>query len=205
MTGSRRALPLAAALALLPLLLLWPALRHLLESRMLLHMLLEFPALFVAGWAAQRLLVQRQTASRLAGRLALLDWGGLSGAIVVSGVAVFWMIPSALDASLLLAPMALAKYASWWLAGLLWAGSWRRMQPEVLLFFVGNLCWMSATAGMLYLDAPQRLCANYLLDEQRSTGIGLVLLALLLGALALRRVMRHGEVRPAGVEGLERG
>ncbi len=197
MTESRHAWPLAtalvAALAALPLVLLWPALRHLVESRMLLHMLLEFPALFAAGWAAHGLLAWRR-GLRVSARLALLDWGGLSGASVASCVAVFWMIPLALDASLLLAPVALAKYASWWLAGLLWAGSWRRMQPEVLLFFVGNLCWMSATAGMLYMDAAQRLCANYLLGEQRSTGIGLVLLALLLGALALRRVMRHGTV-----------
>lgn len=173
-------------LALLPLALLWPALRHLVESRMLLHMLLEFPVLFAAGWCAHGWLVAAPAWRRAVRPLAQLDWGGLSGASLVTCVALFWMIPAALDATLLPGPAAPAKYASWWLAGLLLAGSWRRMQPELLLFFVGNLAWMSATAGLLYLDAPERLCANYLVDEQRSTGIGLVLLALLLGALAWR-------------------
>ena len=46
-------------LALLPLLLLWPALRHAIESRMLTHMLLEWPLLFAAGWAAHELLGAR--------------------------------------------------------------------------------------------------------------------------------------------------
>ena len=59
----------------------------------------------------------------------------------------------------------------------------------MLLFFIGNIAWMTATAGMLYLETPQRLCVNYLQDDQRHTGIGLVLLAIALGALAIRRAM----------------
>lgn len=197
MNRARFGLPLAGALALLPLLLLWSTLRHMIESRMSLHMLVEFPALFAAGWAAHRLLAVDLRLPQASSKLVLLDWGGLTGASLVTCVGVFWMIPSALDATLLLTPIAAAKYASWWLAGLVLAGSWRRMEPEILLFFVGNLSWMSATAGMLYMDAPARLCANYLLDEQRSTGTGLVLLALALGALALRQVMRLGVPRAA--------
>ncbi len=174
-------------LALLPLALLWPAFRHSIESRMLLHMLLEWPLLFAAGWAAHRLSGHRFRA------LALLDWRGWSGAAFVSCVAIFWMLPSSIDAALLSAPMAAAKYASWWLAGAVHAGSWRRMDPELLLFFVGNLSWMSATAGMLYLDTPARLCVSYLIDDQRWTGIGLIVLAVALGVVAVRRALRWGE------------
>jgi hypothetical protein len=58
-----------------------------------------------------------------------------------------------------------------------------------LLFLVGNIAWMFATAGLLYLDAPQQLCANYLRDDQRHAGVGLVLLAICLAALAIRRVL----------------
>ncbi|HJV62459.1 MAG TPA: hypothetical protein VJ743_16045, partial [Albitalea sp.] len=83
-------------------------------------------------------------------------------------------------------------------AGAVLAGSVRRMDPEVLLFFVGNLAWMSASAGMLYLDAPLRLCVNYLVDDQRQAGIGLVLLAVVLGALAVRRALMP---RPAPITG----
>ena len=62
------------------------------------------------------------------------------------------------------------------------------MDAELLLFAVGNLAWMAATAGLFHLDAPARLCVNYLQDDQRHTGIGLIALAALAGALVLRRV-----------------
>lgn len=176
-------------LALLPLALLWPTLRHGVESRMSLHMLMEFPALLAAGWSAGSLCRRHAGARRVLRRFRPLDWQGWTGATVASAVALAWMLPSALDAALLSPAVAAAKLASWWCAGWLLAGSWRRLQAEVLLFFVGNLAWMSATAGLLYIEAPARLCVNYLQDDQRHAGIGLVLVALLLGGAALRRVL----------------
>ncbi|MBE0549747.1 MAG: hypothetical protein IH627_19235 [Rubrivivax sp.] len=176
-------------LAALPLLLLWPALRHTLEGRMSLHMLLEFPLLFAAGWAVQRLGLRIAFVHRL-------DWRGWTGATLTSLVAASWMLPSLLDLSLMSPCVAAAKVASWWLAGWLLADSWRRLDPEVLLFLVGNVAWMTATAGMLYLDTPQQLCVNYLQNDQRDAGIGLVLLAIALGATAIRRAMT-ADTRPA--------
>lgn len=176
-----------ALLAALPLLLLWPTLRQGIESRMSLHMLLEFPLLFAAGWAAQRL-------GLTAGWLPWLDWRGWTGATLTSLVAASWMLPALLDLSLMVPALAAVKYTSWWLAGWWLASSWRRLDPEVLLFLVGNIAWMTATAGMLYLETPQRLCVNYLQDDQQHTGIGLVLLAIALGALAIRRAMQ-GDTR----------
>lgn len=189
----------AGSLAALPLILLWPTLRHRIESEMLLHMLIEFPVLFAAGWAARDLVggAAARRFPRCSRALALLDWRGLTSVSVVTCIMMFWMIPAALDATLLVAWVAAAKYASWWLAGVMLAGSWRRMAPELLLFFVGNLSWTSATAGMLYMDTTSRLCANYLTDDQSNTGTGLVLLALVLGALALRQMMRLGAAQAA--------
>jgi hypothetical protein len=187
-------------LALLPLALLWPALRHSVESRMSLHMLAEFPLLFIAGWSASRLGLSRLRSRRWLRAQRWLDWHGWTGATLTSAVALVWMLPSALDAALLWPAVAAAKIASWWLAGWWLADSWRRMDAEVMLFFVGNLAWMAATAGLLYIDAPTRLCVNYLQDDQRHAGVGLVLLALLLGALTLRRAM----VRASGPDDASR-
>ena len=64
------------------------------------------------------------------------------------------------------------------------------MDREVLLFFAGNLAWMMGTAGMLYLDAPVRLCVNYLQDDQQHTGTALILAAVALVFAALRQVSR---------------
>lgn len=182
-------------LAVLPSTLLWPALRQIVESRMSLHMLVEFPALFLAGWGARALLQRHASARRLEHALLQLDWRGWTGATLASCVALAWMLPSALDAALLYANVAAAKYVSWWLAGWMLAGSWRRIDAEVLLFFVGNLAWMSATAGLLYIEAPQRLCVNYLQDDQQRAGIGLVLFACALGALATARIRRAAPQR----------
>ncbi|MBL8351302.1 MAG: hypothetical protein JNL87_13445 [Burkholderiaceae bacterium] len=178
-------------LALLPLALLWPALRHGVESRMALHMLGEFPVLFISGWSSGTLCFGHLPARRWLRAQRLFDWHGGSGAVLCNAVALVWMVPSALDAALLWPAAAAVKVASWWLAGWLLADGWRRMDSEVLLFFVGNLAWMAATAGLLYIEAPVRLCANYLQGDQRHAGFGLVMLALLLGALALRRVLSN--------------
>ena len=189
-TDLRPVLP--SLLAVLPLILLWPALRHSVEARMLFHMLLEFPLLLASGWAVYRLGLRRGRAQRLARGLALVDWRGWTGATLVSVLTIIWMVPAALDLALLSTPVAAAKYAGWWLTGWVLAGSLRRMDPELLLFLAGNLAWMMASAGLLYIDAPARLCVNYLQDDQRQTGIALVITAVGLGVLALQQMLRAG-------------
>lgn len=181
---------LALALAALPLLLWITPLRQLLESRMLPHMLVELPLLFIAGWALARALGPR---ARLP---AAIDAHGLLGLVWVSAVSALWMIPSMLDLSLLDARLQWAKYLAWWLAGGVGRGSLSRAGPVVGVFFLGNIAWMLATAGLLYQEAPQRLCVSYLLDEQIVTGQGLIVLAVLIGALAVRRLL--APISPAG-------
>lgn len=194
--GSRARNGLPALAATLPLVLLWPSVRHTIEARMLLHMLVEFPMLFAAGWAMQDLCLRRPAMQRLARGMVLIDWRGWSGATLATIVAIAWMLPTLLDLALLDPMVAAAKYASWWIAGWMLAGSLRRMDPELLLFLVGNIAWMMASAGMLYIDAPARLCVNYLQDDQRQTGIALVLLAVVLGALALRQLVQPSAAQP---------
>jgi hypothetical protein len=177
-----------ALIALLPMALVIPVVRHTIESRMLLHMMFEFPCLMASGWASGRML--KRAAPAAARALAFVDWQGWVGASLALFVTMAWMIPSALDAALLSTPVAAVKMVSWWLAGLMLAGSWNRLSPEVLLFAAGNAAWMMATAGALYIDAPLRLCASYLLEEQRYTGIALLAAALAIGTVASVRATR---------------
>jgi hypothetical protein len=180
MSAARRsALWLAA---LLPLALLHDGLRHAVESRMALHMLVEFPLLLASGWAVARLAARHAPTDAF-------DALGLLGVAVVSCVSAFWMIPAALDLALLHEPMRWAKLASWIAAGALLARGWPKLGDEIAVFFLGNLAWMFATAGLLYREAESRLCASYLAEDQLWTGNGLVVLALALGALALRRLV----------------
>ena len=173
-------------LACAPLLLLVPPIRNAIESRMALHMLLEFPLLFTAGYAILRGL-ELQGVSRGWGRILALDHLGIAGFTAASCVFAFWMIPAALDAALIEPVVAAAKYLSWLGAGLAVANAVGRSTSEIRIFFMGNAAWMSATAGLLYLDATSRLCVNYLFGDQTLAGRGLVLLACILIAMAVWR------------------
>jgi hypothetical protein len=148
------------------------------EGRMSLHMLLEFPALLALGWWLGRRRRQPWPG------FARIDGQGLLGATVASCVFAFWMIPAALDLALLSPGMAAAKYVSWIAAGALLAWGRERLSPVVAAFFLGNAAWMLATAGLLYRDGQTQLCVNYLIDDQLLTGAGLLAWAFVLGALA---------------------
>ncbi|MDY0749053.1 hypothetical protein SNE35_31440 [Paucibacter sp. R3-3] len=145
---------------------------------MSLHMLLQFPLLLAAGWAASLWLPGERTQ-------ALVDEMGLTGAAWVGAVTIFWMLPIALDLALLDPLMAALKYSSWWSAGLALARSWPRLTVELRAFFLGNTAWMLATAGLLYRETEVRLCVSYRYDEQSWTGAGLMFWAVALGTVAL--------------------
>ncbi len=180
--AQRRIACIGAAAALLAAALLW---RRPLEASMASHMLLQMPAIFVAGLLAAR------AGGSAPGWLCGYDRYGLPGLLALSFVLGYWMIPKAID-QVLVAPTAEAlKFASLFGAGLLAAGSFDRANPVIQLFFVGNAAWMTAIVGLLYQDNPARLCNFYLLDDQVRAGQGLVLLSVVLPALWLWRVLRN--------------
>jgi hypothetical protein len=175
-----------------PILLLFDPLRHVLESRMLFHMMVEFPLLLAAGWSFGK---------RLRRGADAIDAHGLLGITLASAVAAFWMIPAALDASLLWMPVQVAKLATWWLAGSLLARSWPRLSVETMVFFLGNLAWMVATVGFLYESTGSRLCVNYLVDDQQLTSYALVALGVLLGSLAVFCALQGAQAVDLGSSG----
>lgn len=188
-----------AVLVCMPLPFIVPSIRHVIESRMALHMLLEFPMLFVSGYAFLRGLEQSRHGLMLWRTLAL-DHLGIVGLTFASCVFAFWMIPAALDFALIEPTVAAAKYLSWWTAGLSTANAIGRSTVEIRIFYFGNAAWMSATAGLLYLDATNRLCVNYLLGDQTVAGQGLILLACILIALTISSANSEAERRKHAVE-----
>jgi hypothetical protein len=155
--------------ALLPLALFIGPVRAFLERDMALHMLVEFPLLVAGGAAASRWIP-----AAIARAVGQCDWKGIATLLAFTLVSAFWMIPAALDAALLVPEVGAAKYASWWLVGLALPSALRAAPPALVLFFAGNVVWMSATAGLLYADAPQRLCLSYMEASQRHAGAGLL-------------------------------
>ncbi len=190
---------LRAALALAPALLCIASLRHGIESHMPAHMLLEFPLLFASGWIVADV---ASPFDRWLARLDSFDVQGLLGITFAACALTLWMIPTALDLALLSDPVRWGKYVSLWLAGLLLQRSQGRLSAELSVFFIGMLAWMLATVGLVFQTMPRRLCVNYLLDEQRWTGVGIVGVAVLLGTLSLWRIVAN---RPGSVPAAETG
>lgn len=155
---------------------------------MSLHMLVQIPMLVLSGALLQRALVYQGWGNRSAFQPFLRLYYhcnelGLPGLILVSFVGAYWMIPKALDDVLLSPSLALTKYIGLVLAGIVFQESWSRSHLVIRLFFMGNLCWMMAIAGIIYQENPERLCNFYLQSDQEIAGIGLVVMACVLPSL----------------------
>jgi hypothetical protein len=71
-------------------------------------------------------------------------------------------------------------------------------------FFVGNWAWMTATIGLLYQEAPRQLCLYYLADAQVHAGQGLVVAAIVIGAVWCAIAVRRWEGETAAPARYER-
>lgn len=165
MTGVRRVIPVCLA-GLLVLVLAVPPVRHMVEATMTVQMLVQLPLLFTAGWLTSRVMPARALAS-------VDPWNrsGITGLVLATMTAAFWMLPRSLDASTSHPLMAAAKYLSVpLLIGLPLAVSWPRMGFVVRGLFLAELVATSFRLGWLYRISPIRLCNNYGLDDQQRLG-----------------------------------
>lgn len=186
MIGPRCFPRLALLLCLLPAL---PPLRQAFEASMALLMAGLLPSLFAAGCLLPGVLAsvfaRRLPARRRARMLVALRPYAL--ALLVAAVLAYgvWMLPIAIDLSRMSWPLGLVRDACACLAGVAAVIVVRVAPWPLVLFFGGNMVWMGLTFGMLFVDAPTRLCANYLLGDQRMAGAGLMAWSIGLGTWLL--------------------
>ncbi|MEO7009052.1 MAG: hypothetical protein ABI156_07900 [Caldimonas sp.] len=172
----------AGLAALAFLVLLAPPVRHGLEASMTAQMLLQMPLLVGVGWLLSHALPARA--------LAGVDrWNhrGITGLVLASVAGAYWMLPRTLDASVTVPLIGAAKYLTLpLLIGLPFALGWPRMGFVVRGVFLLELIATLFRLGWLYLISPERLCNNYLLDDQQRLGRYLLLIgaALFLGVAA---------------------
>lgn len=184
----------------LSLLTLALVLKNTLTRSMALHMLVHLPLILAAGWFMGRAwLVRKPSNGVLAnsnGRKRHYGYNeqGIAGLLLVLLISAWWMLPISLDYVLLSPYYDLFKFISLFLAGLILPGSIAKANQVVVLFFLGNFCWMTAIVGLLYQENSNRLCNFYLLSDQEQTGRGLVILAVVLPLVWLflkRDQVRH--------------
>lgn len=158
-----------------------------LMSRMMLHMFVQLPLLFAGGVL---LALPRETP------WARWNVPVLPAAVFVTGLVMTWMIPRALDGAIEYPAVNAAKVMSLLLAGAAGVRAWARASALVRTFVAGNSVWMMASVGMLYRDAPARLCTSYARSEQQQVGIALISLTVLATALGLWRLSTRRATGP---------
>lgn len=179
-----------------------PVLRHELEETMLRQMLVQLPLLALAGGLCAGWLptgVVRQ--------VARWNRSGISGLLLASMTSMVWMLPRVMDASLTDSRVIVVKLLTVpLLIGVPIALSWPRAGFVVRGVVLAEVIATALRLGWLYVISPDRLCGNYLLQDQQRLGrtllvIGFVLLALVIGQLLWGRfrLSEHAGVSPQSV------
>jgi hypothetical protein len=146
-----------------------PPLSTLLVRFMLTQMLVQIPVIFLAAASLSAQI-------RLPTQTRWMQWNaqGAPGLLFSAIVLAFWMTPIALDGAAADSLWETGKIVSVVTAGISAGISWRLGSGVAHAFYVGNMVWMTVTAGMLYQESTERLCNAYLWDDQAITGQALV-------------------------------
>lgn len=165
----------------------FPPFKFLLASSMTFHMLIQIPALVLAGYWLR--LNSRPV--NHAGDLTL----SISCWLWVLFAGMFWMLPISLDKALIYSSWDILKIITLILSGYLLKPA--LAGPKVLsLFFVGSTIMMLFSVGHFYQNSESRLCNSYLIASQQTAGQGLMVIAAVLLLFALFK-LRHDIFEPS--------
>lgn len=143
---------------------------------MVIHMLVQIPALIVAGF-----LIGMDLRSNWPKRLSGFNDGGVAGVLLAIFIITYWSLPRALDAALIYPTFEVLKFVSnTFLVGVPLALSWYKFHPVGKAFVWVNVISMVFVMSWLYIAAPIQLCNSYLENQQVVVGkaffwIGIIL------------------------------
>jgi len=113
--------------------------------------------------------------------LKLFNRGGVTGLLVASFALAFWMIPTWVDASLSEPQLNWAKvFSLTFLVGSTLTVSWSSLNWILRALVKIEFLTMLLRLGWIYLIYPDRLCNNYLIDDQVLLGKGFLFMAILI-------------------------
>ncbi|SEP91369.1 hypothetical protein SAMN05216232_1292 [Virgibacillus subterraneus] len=175
---------------LLFVLLIIPPIRNLMESVMVVHMLVQIPLLIISGW-----LISGYFQCKFPGFFSKWNSNGVPGIILVVFLITYWMIPRTLDEALNAWYIELFKIVSLpFLVGIPLQDSWKKLNSLGRSFIIFNFILMSGLMAWLYIDAPVRLCNNYLEVEQKVLGWGFLIITVSIVLYMLQNVFTdHSE------------
>ncbi|MFB4167850.1 hypothetical protein [Virgibacillus sp. JSM 102003] len=175
---------------LLFVLLIIPPIRNVMESVMVIHMLVQIPLLIISGW-----LLAGYFQSKFSSFFLKWNHNGVPGIILVVLFVAYWMIPRTLDEALNMWNIELFKFVSLpFLVGVALKDSWKKLASLGKSFIIFNFIPMFGLMAWLYIDAPVRLCNNYLEVEQKTLGWGFLIITISIVLYMLQNVFTdHSE------------
>src|SRR5690625_1234962 len=151
-----------------------PPVIHLAESIMTIHMHMQMPLLAIAGMLMTPFL--KQTFPNF---FARWNKGGVPGIILFLIVMCYWLIPRAMDDALMSISVEVFKFISWpLLVGVPLMDSWGKLTKRWKSFTFIFLTIAYGLMAAIYIFAPDQLCNNYLIVEQRTLGWAFLFVAL---------------------------
>lgn len=159
---------------LLFILLLFPPVISGLESVMILHMLVQVPLLILAG-----VLMGEYGLKKCHQFFKTWNKDGIPGIILVYFITMYWMVPRAMDDTLLMMSVEIFKFISLpFLVGMVLRDSWPKLSGVWKGFMIFNYLPMFGVMAWLYIDSPIQICNNYLESEQKLLGWGFLIIML---------------------------
>ena len=145
---------------------------EILESSMPAHVLIEIPLLIIIG-----MIIAKVFEKPLNHFFSSINRGGIFGILLTTVFLAFWMIPRWLDASINYESVAWSKYLTLPLfVGIPLACSWNLLHPIARGVVKIEFLSMLLRLGWLYIISPDRLCNNYLINDQELLGKGFLII-----------------------------
>src|SRR5690625_744824 len=146
------------------------------ESIMTIHMHMQMPLLAVAGMLMTPLFKQMFPQF-----FARWNKDGIPGILLVLIVIGYWLIPRAMDDALMSFPVEVFKFIIWpLLVGVPLFDSWGKLSDLWKNITLITLAIVYFIMAGVYIFAPDQLCNNYLIVEQRTLGWAFLFIALCL-------------------------
>lgn len=143
-----------------------PPVVNLAESIMAIHMHMQMPLLAVAGMLMAPLF--KQLFPKF---FATWNEDGIPGILLVLIVIGYWLIPRAMDDALMNLSVEVFKFFSWtFLVGVPLMDSWSKLTARWKNIVIVGLGIAYLIMAGVYIFAPDQLCNNYLIVEQRTLG-----------------------------------
>lgn len=162
------------------------------EAGLVSHVLLQIPLLVVAGVLLGTSLTQAVPSTRPSRQVE-----GIAAVLLAMFCLAFWMLPRWLDAAVVNPYTDMVKITTVvLLAGLPLGWGWTKLGNLARAFIWANLVSMFAAVAVLYLSFPDRLCNNYLYDEQLIMGRSLLVLAICFGLIGAARALFGNPLAP---------